>query len=238
MCTKSERHRSEGALTRVLWLTKPQVAVVRPAERLGDDAMKKFFLILIASLALVMAHDFNGVYAGDHDSDGGHGIPLSKLAGKYATAYQGSVTVCFKPDFSAAENCSTAGAKTLVFNNVLVGQDTQDRDGDACGTATFTQAVPGSPLPPLVVIVQGVTKVTNYDPATGSGDSSFTFYAGGKCIGSKFDSRGATVTSTGTAHFAASDNGERLDAVITTTTDSVGDIGAFNIGGFDLKQKE
>jgi hypothetical protein len=88
-----------------------------------------------------------------------------------------------------------------------------------------------------VVIVQGVTKVTVYDPATGSGDSSFAFYAGGKCIGSKFDSTGATVTSTGTAHFAASDHGERVDAVITTSTDSVGDVGAFNESGFGLRQK-
>jgi hypothetical protein len=145
--------------------------------------------------------------------------------------------LCFKPDFSATENCSTAGAKTLILNNVLVGQSTQDKDGDSCGTATITEATPGSPLPPLVVIVQGVTKVTSYDPATGSGDSSFTFYAGGKCIGSKFDSTGATVTTTGTAHFAASDNGERLDVVITTSTDSVGDVGAFNEAGFGLKQK-
>jgi hypothetical protein len=196
---------------------------------MGMNAMKKLLLILTASFALVMIRGFSTISA-----DGG-GIPLSKLAGKFATAFQGSITVCF--GLSGPENCSTAGAKTLILNNVLVGQSTQDKDGDSCGTATITEATPGSPLPPLVVIVQGVSKVTSYDPATGSGDSSFTFYAGGKCIGSKFDSTGATVTSTGTAHFAASDNGERFDAVITTSTDSVGDIGAFNEGGFELKQK-
>jgi hypothetical protein len=199
---------------------------------MGMMAMKKILLVLIASLALVMIQVFSTISADD-----GSGIPLSKLAGKYANAFQGSVTLCFKPDFSATENCSTAGAKTLILNNVLVGQSTQDKDGVACGTATITEATPGSPFPPLVVIVQGVTKVTVYDPATGSGDSSFAFYAGGKCIGSNFDSTGATVTSTGTAHFAASDHGERVDAVITTSTDSVGDVGAFNESGFGLKQK-
>ena len=49
-----------------------------PDVRDGDDGMKKLFLILIASVALVMAH---GVYASE--SDGGGGIPLSKLAGRY-----------------------------------------------------------------------------------------------------------------------------------------------------------
>ena len=38
-------------------------------------------------------------------------------------------------------------------------------------------------------------------------------------------------------HFVASDNGECVDLVVTNVTDSVGDIGAFNLTGFNLKQK-
>jgi hypothetical protein len=60
---------------------------------------------------------------------------------------------------------------------------------------------------------------------------------GGKCTGSKFDGTGATVVATFTIHFVASDNGERLDSAVTTLTDPVGEYGAFNLPGIDLKQK-
>jgi hypothetical protein len=59
-----------------------------PSVRWGC-AMKRFFLILIAGFALVMAHDFNGVHAGDDSGGEGGGIPLSKLASKYAETFPG-----------------------------------------------------------------------------------------------------------------------------------------------------
>jgi hypothetical protein len=206
---------------------------MRRAERLdGDDAMKKLFLILIASFALVMIQGFSRVSA-----DGGDAIPLSKLAGKYASTGQGTITLCFKPDFSALENCSTMGAATAPGNFVLVGQSTEDKEGNTCSTATTTFGFLGSPSLGSEPYDHTVTKVTNYDPATGSGDLSGTHYTGGKCSGSKFDSAGATVAATFTQHFVASDNGERLDSVVTTLTNSVGYFGAFNLTGIDLKQK-
>jgi hypothetical protein len=195
--------------------------------------MKKLFLILIASFALIMIQDFSKASA-----DGGAGIPLSKLAGKLAQTFQGSITVCFKPDFSGTENCSAADAKPVSGNYVQVGQVTQDKDGNSCSTVTITLGFPGSPFPPFLSVQQGVTKVTNYDPAAGSGDDSAITYTGGKCIGSKFNSTGATVASSGTDHFVASDNGDRVDFVTTTATDPLGDIGAFNNAGFNLKQKQ
>jgi len=67
-----------------------------------------------------------------------------------------------------------------------------------------------------------------YDPASGTGDQSFTLYTGGKCNGATFDSTGATATSTGTDHFVASDNGKRLDGIFTSTTDAIGGIGDFS----------
>ena len=142
--------------------------------------MKKFFLILIASLALVMTHDFNRAYAGDHDGD--DGIPLSKLAGRYADTGQGSITICFKPDFTDTENCSTSGAVPVPFNAPLVGQFTQDKDGESCGTYTGTLGAPGGPgnLPiahdhfvgkvTTVILIPGVaTRVT---PTTSEGSGS------------------------------------------------------------------
>ena len=91
LCSKSERRRSET------W-PRPSAVTHQTASRRratcrtsGVCAMKKLFLILIAGFALVMALDFNGAYAGDHDGDHGHdrdgGIPLSKLAGKYAAIF-------------------------------------------------------------------------------------------------------------------------------------------------------
>jgi hypothetical protein len=200
--------------------------------------MKKLFLILMAGFALVMTHDFNGAYAGDHGGDDG-GIPLSKLAGKYSVTFPpgGFITDCFKPGFSATESCSTPGAIPLNISGVTVGQSTQDKDGDSCTKATGAfAAIIGQTTPPTVVVFLSVAKVTTYDPATGSGDMSFTNYLGGKCIGSNFDSSGATLEQTGTAHFVASDNGKRVDFTTTTLTDALGDIGGFNIFRSDLKQ--
>jgi hypothetical protein len=194
--------------------------------------MRKLFLVLIAGFALVVAHDFNA------DGGDGGGIPLSKLAGKYSVTFQlgGFITQCFKPDFSATESCSTHGAIPISVSGATVGQKTQEKDGDACYTLTGTFAHAGQPTPPLVAVFFTVEKVTNYNPATGTGDSSFTNYGGGKCIGSNFDSTGATVGQTGTAHFVASDDGKRLDYTLTTFVDAVGDIGGFNIIHSDLKQ--
>src|SRR5262245_7163016 len=49
----------------------------------------------------------------------------------------------------------------------------------------------------------------SYAPATGTGDSSFTEYKGGKCKGATFDSTGATVADTGTLHFTVCQDGDR-----------------------------
>ena len=45
------------------------------------------------------------------------------------------------------------------------------------------------------------------------------------------------MVATFTLHFVASDNGKRLDSAVTTLTNSLGEYGAFNLPGIDLKQK-
>jgi hypothetical protein len=47
----------------------------------------------------------------------------------------------------------------------------------------------------------------------------------------------ATVASTFTFHPRLRTGGERLDSVVTAITDSVGDIGTFNLAGIELKQE-
>jgi hypothetical protein len=180
--------------------------------------MKKLFLILIASFALVMAHYLTRVFAWDHDGDHGHdsdgGIALSKLAGKYAVTFPGSsLFICFKPDFSATENCLTTGAVPVSVIGATVAQETKDKDGNFCTKNTFTVAfsAPLAAFPPTVTVFYTAGKVTNYDPATASGDVSLTNYTGGKCIGSKFDSTGADgVCQLVEKHLASGHGAERL----------------------------
>ncbi|HKD67967.1 MAG TPA: hypothetical protein VKB84_14065 [Candidatus Binataceae bacterium] len=202
--------------------------------------MKKLFLILIAAFAVVMAHDFNGAYAGAHHGDDDGGIPLSKLAGKYSVIFNsgGFFTQCFKPDFSATESCSTPGAVPFNLTGATVGQSTQDRDGNACQKFTGAFSATVGQKTPLILEFISVVKVTTYDPATGSGDTSVTDYSGGKCIGSKFDSTGATPTNTGAQHFVASDDGRRVDFTVTAFTDPLGDIGATILTGTYFKQNK
>lgn len=225
----------ETVLTQPAQSNQPQaLSSDLPSKWDGGDAMKKLFLILVASFALATARDLDRAYAGD--GDGGGGIPLSKLAGKWAQSAQGSFTVCFKPDFSATENCSASGAVPVSGNFVQISQNTQDKEGNSCSTFTSTIGLFGT-LPPFVSVGHSVTKVTSYDSVSASGDDSYIDYEGGKCKGAKFDGAGATLTSSGTDHFVASQNGERLDFVTTMVTDPVGDIGAFNSPAIALKQK-
>ncbi len=61
-----------------------------------------------------------------------------------------------------------------------------------------------------------VSTTTSFDPATGSGSSSFSQYRGGRCIGAVFDSTAAVLTGTGTQSFMVSDSGSRMDTIVTS----------------------
>jgi hypothetical protein len=136
------------------------------------------------------------------------------------------------------EPCSTAGAVPVPFNDALVEQFTQDKNGNACGTFTATIGLwPAGTDDPFVAHAHFVIKASNYDPAPGSGDDSGTSYTGGKCNGSRFDSTGATADNTYAESFVASDDGKRVDVVVTALSEPAGDIGAFNLAGFQLEQK-
>jgi hypothetical protein len=202
----------------------------------GKNAMKKIIAIVfisIVSFAIVVAHDFNRASA---SADGSGGIPLAIFAGNFTSVVQGSITSCFDSNTGDPTDCSTAGAASFYANLAQVGQGTRDQYGNTCQTSTSTLGYPGFTGAPSVTVIEDVGKVTNYDPATGSGDVSFTSYTGGKCNGSKFNGTHATVLSTGTAHFVGSSDGKRVDAVTATLTNSQGSIGAFNILGAFLKQ--
>ena len=79
-----------------------------------------------------------------------------------------------------------------------------------------------------MTILEFVSTVTSYNPATGSGDGSVTSYVGGKCEGVHFNSSGATVNSKGTFHFVVSKDGNHFDNVTTSLSDPVAGVGDFN----------
>src|SRR5262249_9527258 len=152
---------------------------------------------------------------------GGGKIPLSALAGTYAATLQGPLVLCFEnaPPFSNAK-CGSTDSIALSFSVIQVGAVTRDTNGNACATYTITYTdLPVDTSPPFVdAAVHNVSKIMSYDPATATGDSSVTSYEGGTCHGATFDSTGATVASTATNHFAASDHGKRIDGVVTSLT--------------------
>src|SRR5262249_48860771 len=112
-------------------------------------------------------------------------------------------------------NCTSGTCVTL--NIIEVGATVRDSAGNGCGThvagGNFTPPVP---QPPIVVPVPPRFQLTNYDPTTGIGDQSLTEYSGGKCNGAIFNSAGATQSVTGALHFAVSENGNRIDNVVTS----------------------
>jgi hypothetical protein len=93
-----------------------------------------------------------------------------------------------------------------------------------------------APMPPEVTTnAHTVGKITNYDPSTGTGDATFTGYFGGTCHGALFDKTGATEVSSGTDHFAVSDDGKRIDIILTKLTDPLNGIGDFSLHGVNRK---
>ncbi len=159
------------------------------------------------------------------------------LAGGYASIVPGSFAICLNPATFLEESCTTAGALVIPLTSMNVGKVIMDSNGNACGTYSEVNSnLPVDASPPQVVALNVAAKLLNYDPASGTGDESFTSYTGGKCNGAAFDSVGATVIGTGTDHFTASGNGKRIDGIFTSLTDAVGGIGDFSFSFFNLKQ--
>jgi hypothetical protein len=194
--------------------------------------MKKLFMILVAIFASVMSENLSRVAADDEGQ-----IPLSKLAGGYASTVQGSVAVCLDPNNFLEESCTTAGALVIPSTSSSIGKVTIDHQGNLC--AEYSQVVSNLPVdatPPRLRAINVAAKTLNYDPASGTGDWPFTAYTGGTCNGATFDSTGATVRGTGIVHFVASGNGKRIDGIFTADTDAVGGIGDFSLSTSNLKQ--
>ena len=96
--------------------------------------------------------------------------------------------------------------------------------------------LPPDAFPATVNKNEAVSKLVDYDSTTGTGDSSTTYYTGGKCVGSTFDGTGATQYASTTSHFVVSEAGDRIDWVITSFTDPVGKYSDVSISGTYRRQ--
>jgi len=197
--------------------------------------MKKLFVVSIAAFVLFMSQGLREVAAGDDE-----GIPLKALAGKHSDTLHGSFALCLDPNNNFAEiSCASTKAQVFPQTTEQVGNDTSDKNGNVCETYTETDTdLPPDTSPPLVAVFYTVAKVTSYDPATGSGDGTYTSYLSGKCVGATFmgSTNVTNVNSTGTYHFVASDDGKRVDTITTSATDPIGGVGDFFFVGTGLRQ--
>jgi hypothetical protein len=152
----------------------------------GEDyVMKKLFAIVIGSLALVVGQPL----IIQHGSEAAAQIPLP--SGQFSSSAQGSVGICVS-NSGAPESCSTSGATVVAINGVANGSFFFDSAGNGCGVTSEVDSLPLAPIylgpppfpryPAFPALFGSprhvVTKVTNYDSATGIGDRSQTLYGG------------------------------------------------------------
>jgi hypothetical protein len=172
------------------------------------------------------------------NGNGGQGIPIR--GGQFSETAQGSFAVCLNPTTFAEESCATSGALVAPLTILDYGAITGDTSGNSCSTLTEvdTDFPPDASPPTVTADEHTASKVLNYDPTSGTGDTSFTSYTGGSCNGAIFNNGGATELSSGTAHFVVSRDGNRVDFIITKLTNSTSSIGDFGIFGTELNQSK
>jgi hypothetical protein len=194
--------------------------------------LRSYVAILFGAFTLTMSQAATATAGGkNHDDGNGEEITLSDLAGTTAETGRGSIVLCFDPSTKAGVACGTAGALVVPYTYVAVGPVIRDADGNACGSFIETLSnIPPDATPPLVNQFQVGAKTTSYDPATATGDCSFTSFTGAKCAGAV--ATGGTISGTGTCHFTASEGGRRIDYILTTLPG----VGAFSISGFDHRE--
>jgi hypothetical protein len=153
-------------------------------------------------------------------------------SGRYSFAIQGSVAQCFNPTTNAPEACSTSGAVAVAFSVLQLGHITYSSGMGCAIVLIVSNSLPPNASPPRVASpVTGTVKITDYDPTTGIGTISFTYYSGGSCSGANFNSAGATEISFGTLQFVVTDGGKQVAEVVTqlegSPTNNVGSVSLF-----------
>jgi hypothetical protein len=154
---------------------------------------------------------------------------------KYSIVVTGTLALCFNAAFTQEVACTNPTAVAAPGTSVAVGYGTKNAQGGCESRVSSFAALPPITYPPPTPENQTVVKqVTDYDPSTGSGDYNITNYTGGSCNGVNFNSSGATLVGTETAHFQDSENGNRRDYMDTTSTNPTNSIGSFTTQGVEL----
>lgn len=144
-------------------------------------------------------------------------IPLAALAGTYAETGSGSQAFCH--DINGPIDCGTFDPsvdflETFQFLDQAVA--TIDNKGNSCSThTTVINDLPVDQNPLFSFTQIHADTLIDYDPTAGAGDIADSGYVGGSCNGASFNSSGATLIGTATVHFSASDNGKRIDYLVT-----------------------
>jgi hypothetical protein len=204
---------------------------------LGDDAMKRVFLILIAAFALVATHSSNRFFALLGTARAGDATVT--LTNYSCTTTQGQINLCFNPKTFAPESCTATGALVIPFTVANTGQLIGDSAGNSCETDVAGYFDPGDPAPSTSQVQYSANKPIDFNPATQTGDDTFTTWTGpGKCKGATFvPGKGAKVLNTGISHFVVSSKGSRVDFIIRSFTNvPKGTNGAFLLTGTCLTQ--
>ena len=179
--------------------------------------MRKVFLISALGSLTIVASLAQTVFSQSRQ------LSPADLRGTYAGKSVGFTTVC-----TNSGGCSASSPSLLQKNFAAVTQAAFDEEGNFCGTATAASApVAGSPAPVDVSVRVITGELTSFDPANAEGEVSFNIYKGGSCDGPIFESGGATLTTTGSAHVVVSDFGMRVNGVVETyigTADQFGSV--------------
>ena len=182
--------------------------------------MRKLSLILALGTLTIVASlagpAVRTTYADEHK------LSLEDLRGKFAGKSTGFTTVCVN-----VGGCSAPSPTLLQKNFGAVTEASFDEEGNFCGTAVATStSVSGSAAPTHAASRVIAGSVTSFDPSTAEGDVGFNIYNGGSCEGAKFNSTGATLTTTGTAQVVVSDGGNRIDGVVKSFIGTAGQFGS------------
>ena len=207
--------------------------------------MKKTYSAVIAGgLAIAAVITGGSRLRAQVGSIGSSGIPLSSLAGNFAGEASSNYGVCFNKNFTAVQSCSgTPVAQIVPFVDNATSRSTVNTSGGSCSEIVDINAplFPG-PQPAGVFDYIFVGVLTSYNPATGSGNTSYKIYIAGPgvtCRGATFvNTARAPVSYTATNHFVVSEKGNRVDAVLLTfhTISPVDFIAGDVSHGFALRQ--
>jgi len=213
----------------------------------GEDCVtKKLTAIVVGSLALMAGQPL----IIQHWSRAATQVGIPLPSGSFSDTRQASMAVCVDPSTIVPEPCSTSGAAVLADSTLQNGYVTLDSAGNGCAALTevdsFLPLAPSSSISPSIVAIinkspllvetneHQVFTLVDYDSTSGIGHRSVAVYLGGTCSGASFNSAGATKVNGVTHQFVVSNDGNRIDFLLTSFTNPTR--GSFTSSGTELRQ--